>query len=128
LSDSTITSGATFSSACTRQGQQAHGDVAHGINLAHVDHQVGLRLRAAEQRHPLRNFSRAQCLRLVIPLVNFTRQHLALAGSTGAIATTIRQSDAGGIGGIEDGLVMLGFEAVPGGIDGDLEGHEIISR
>ena len=65
---------------------------------------------------------------LVIALVDVSRQDLARAGHAGTIAAAIWEGDAGGIGCLEDGLVMLGFEAVTGGIDGDLEGHEIISR
>ena len=109
-------------------GQRLDWDVARGIHLARFEREVGQRLRAAKQRHAGSPLVGGQRAVLGDAEVDRAGEHLALAGTAGAVLAAVGQVDAGIEGGFEDGGIGCHAELMAAGLEGDLMRHAIIVR
>ncbi|CAM2158584.1 hypothetical protein PT2222_40385 [Paraburkholderia tropica] len=91
-------------------GQLAHLHVADARHFADVDFEVGLRRRAAEQRHAARALVVRQCRRRVRALLDFAAADRALARAAGAVLAAVGQADALTQRRVEDGFVGFDLE------------------
>ncbi|MNQ74503.1 hypothetical protein D3C85_892620 [compost metagenome] len=98
------------------------GEVRVDVDIG-LDHQVALRDGATRQHLALVTLHVHQGEGRGGADVHLAFQHLQLAGGAGAVAAGEGQPDALAQCGLEDGLALLHFDLVAGGLDRDLVAH-----
>ncbi|MPN07315.1 hypothetical protein SDC9_154581 [bioreactor metagenome] len=89
------------------------------------DHEITLQTGATGQRLAFVALKVHQCKAGGLTVVHFAVHHLHFAGGAQTMAAGMRQPDAGPQSSVEDGLVVLDFEGLAEGFDGQFVAHDL---
>ncbi len=108
--------------------QLADPDVAGAAHFAHLDHEIGLGLRAAEEREPRLLLVVGQRRRLVRAVVDAAFEDLPLARAARAVAAAVRQHQVGVHRRGEHGVALGARERMIARLYGNLVRHRQVDR
>jgi hypothetical protein len=98
-------------------------DVAGAANFPDLEHEIGQRLRAAEESEPLLLLDFGQRRRLMRSVVDAPLEDLAFARAAGAVAATVREHQIRGHRRCENGVPVLARKRNAAGVYGNLVWH-----
>ena len=123
LSLTIATSGAGLSIDSMRHGSLRIWMSPARAHFAHLDHEIGQRLGAAEEREALPLLVVGERRRLVRAVVDAAFEDLALARPARAVAAAVRQHQVGVHRRREHGVAVVAGERVIAGLYGNLVRH-----